>query len=66
MTWTYVCKMMIERLAGGRIRAKYGDQIIKVLMAEFPELYMNDMTPEDYQLMPIINGVLIAHGEEMV
>lgn len=29
MTWTYVCKMMIERLAGGRIRAKYGDQIIK-------------------------------------
>ena len=66
MTWNYVCKMAIERLAGGRVRAQYGDQIIKILMAEYPELYLNDMIPEDHQLTPIINGVLIAYGEEML
>jgi hypothetical protein len=58
--------MKIEQLAGGRIRAQYGDQIIKILMAEFPNLYLNDTIPEDYQFMPIINGVLIAYGEEMI
>lgn len=66
MTWEYVCKMMIERLAGGEVRARYGGQIIKVLMTEYPELYLNDIIPEDSQIMCVINGVLIAYGQNMI
>ena len=66
MMWKYGCARTIVQLAGERIYRRYGEHILNILKAEYYDLWQESVQPREEQIKCVINGVLIAHGEEMV
>ena len=64
--WAHERAKEIYALAGERIYRRYGECILNVLKTEYYDEYMNNIPIDKQAVMNVINGVLIAYGEEMI